>query len=104
MFHQNFGGGFGNDDMGPGRNGFLDFVFWNFKIFFLFSIHKIFEFLEFLEFPNFYFEMNPRDFDEIYEVPSRETMSWLNAGLGLSSKVWRISKRFQVAYLNIPIG
>ena len=29
--------------------------------------------------------MNPRDFDEIYEVPSRETMSWLNAGLGLSS-------------------
>merc|ERR1712168_595623 len=30
-------------------------------------------------FPNCYFEMNPRDFDEIYEVPSRETMSWLNA-------------------------
>ena len=84
MFHQNFGGGFGNDDMGPGRNGFLDFVFLEF---FLFSIHEIFKFLEFLEFPNFYIEMNPRAFDEIYEVPSRETMSWFNAGLGLSSKV-----------------
>lgn len=28
--------------------------------------------------------MNPRDFDEIYEVPSRETMAWSHAGLGLS--------------------
>ena len=83
MFHQNFGGGFGNDDMGPGRNGFLDFLFF-------FSTHKISAFLEFSIFRNFYFEMNPRDFDEIYEVPSRETMSWFNAGLGLSSKVWRV--------------
>ena len=83
MFHQNFGGGFGNDDMGPGRNGFLDFYFF-------LSTHKIFAFLEFSIVRNFDFEMNPRDFDEIYEVPSRETMSWFNAGLGLSSKVWRV--------------
>ena len=80
MFHQNFGGGFGNDDMGPGRNGFLDFFFL--KIIFVFHSRQIFFVLEF---QNFYFNMNPRDLDEIYEVPSRETMSWLNAGLGLSS-------------------
>ena len=54
MFHQNFGGGFGNDDMGPGRNGFLDFLFW--KLFLLF----IFEFLEFL-FPKLLFwDESPR--------------------------------------------
>ena len=35
MFHQNFGGGFGNDDMGPGRYGFLDFLFWKLFLFFI---------------------------------------------------------------------
>ena len=34
MFHQNFGGGFGNDDMmGPGRKDFLDFRFVKIFIF-----------------------------------------------------------------------
>ena len=41
MFHQNFGGGFGNDDMGPGRIGFLDFKF-----------SKLFSFLNFKHFWN----------------------------------------------------
>ena len=41
MFHQNFGGGFGNDDMGPGRIGFLDFIF---SILFSFLNFKHFNF------------------------------------------------------------
>ena len=49
MFHQNFGGGFGNDDMGPGRIGFSRINI--FKIIFVFEFwpkFRIFPFLEIL--------------------------------------------------------